>query len=301
MKVFLLLVIAILLFILSKVLKKSADNIDSSAQKASPKIQEDRPKPKISYWDSYHKANPILAEELLKITKGKICILSDKDAQETISSFAHTAKTNSLQSYEETYQFILKKMIDYLDQCYPKVILDTLDTAIKEEVKQTGKKPTNTISFYIKSEIKTIIENKLKAMNPEDLFKYRIKEALQQVSEKYNWNYEREGYDSPLAQEIVTLMRRMLSNDILMMTALQYGYSDSFSSIIIDEMESFVSENCNTSLDEAINYHDNKQDFKNPYKRCPNCGSLNISEIDPEEGEYWCEDCNHDWYPHLMK
>lgn len=301
MIVFLLLIIAILLFILSKVLKKSADKIDSSVSKASPKIQEDSPKPKISFWDSYQKANPVLAEELLKITKGKIANLSDKDVRETISSFAHTAKTNSLQSYEETFQYILKKMVDYLDQSYPQIILGVLDNVIKEEVKQTGKKSTNTMSFYIKSEIKTIIENKLKAMSPKDLFKYRIKEALQQVSEKYEWNYEREGYDSPLAQEIVTLMRRMLNNETLMMRALLYGYSDSFSSIIIDEMESFVSENCNTSLDVAIDYHDNKQEFKNPYKRCPNCGSLNISEIDPEEDEYWCKDCKHDWHPHLMK
>lgn len=185
MIVFLLLIIAILLFILSKVLKKSADKIDSSVSKASPKIQEDSPKPKISFWDSYQKANPVLAEELLKITKGKIGNLSDKDVRETISSFAHTAKTNSLQSYEETFQYVLKKMVDYLDQSYPQVILGVLDNIIKEEVKQTGKKSTNTMSFYIKSEIKTIIENKLKAMSPKDLFKYRIKEALQQVSEKY--------------------------------------------------------------------------------------------------------------------
>lgn len=121
MIVFLLLIIAILLFILSKVLKKSADKIDSSVSKASPKIQEDSPKPKISFWDSYQKANPVLAEELLKITKGKIGNLSDKDVRETISSFAHTAKTNSLQSYEETFQYVLKKWLIIWIKVIPKL------------------------------------------------------------------------------------------------------------------------------------------------------------------------------------
>ena len=192
-------------------------------------------------------------------------------------------------------------MKEFLEQSYPNVVLGVLDNIIKEEVKQTGKRPTNTMSSYVKAELETIIEDKLKAMSPEDLFKYRIKEALQQTNEKYEWNNDREGFDSPLAQEVVNLMRRMLDNEVLMMTALKFGYGGTFESTIVDEMESFISENCHTSLQEAINYHDNKDEYNDPYKRCPNCGSANITEVDPDEGEYWCNDCHHDWYPHLLK
>lgn len=301
MTAILLFVIAILLFIIARSLNKSADKIDSPRPPVSSSVQQQKPKVEVSYWESYQKSNPELAKELVKLTKGRIGKLSDKDVKETISSFDHTAKTNSLQSYESAYQLVLNKMKEFLDQSYPNVVLGVLDNIIKEEVKQTGKRPTNTMSSYVKAELETIIEDKLKAMSPEDLFKYRIEEALQQTNEKYEWNYEREGFDSPLAQEVVNLMRRMLDNGVLMMTALKFGYGGTFESTIVDEMESFIMENCHTSLQEAINYHDNKDEYNDPYKRCPNCGSANITEGDPDEGEYWCNDCHHDWYPHLLK
>ena len=297
----LLFVIAILLFIIARSLNKSADSIEAPTPSVSSNVQQQKPKVEVSYWESYQKSNPELAKELVNLTKGRIGKLSDKDVKETISSFDHTAKTNSLQSYESAYQLVLNKMKEFLDQSYPNVVLGVLDNIIKEEVKQTGKRPTNTMSSYVKAELETIIEDKLKAMSPEDLFKYRIKEALQQTNEKYEWNYDREGFDSPLAQEVVNLMRRMLDNEVLMMTALKFGYGGTFESTIVDEMESFISENCHTSLQEAINYHDNKDEYNDPYKRCPNCGSANITECDPDEGEYWCNDCHHDWYPHLLK
>lgn len=298
---FLLIVIAILLFIIARALNKSAGNIDSPASTVSSNVQQPKPKAEMSYWESYQKTDPKHAEELVKLTKGKIGRLSDNDVKETISSFDHTAKTNSLQSYESAYQLVLNKMKNFLEQSYPDVVLGVLDNIINEEVKQTGKRPTNTMSSYVKSDLKKVIEDKLKAMSPEDLFKYRIKEALQQTNEKFELNYEREGYDSPLAQEAVNLMRRMLDNEVLMMTALRFGYGGIFESTIVDEIESFISENCHTSLQEAINYHDNRQEYNDPYKRCPNCGSSNITEADPDEGEYWCNDCHHDWYPHLLK
>ncbi|MDD6606306.1 MAG: TFIIB-type zinc ribbon-containing protein [Paraprevotella sp.] len=301
MTAILLFVIAILLFIIARSLNKSADSIEAPTPSVSSNVQQQKPKVEVSYWESYQKSNPELAKELVKLTKGRIGKLSDKDVKETISSFDHTAKTNSLQSYESAYQLVLNKMKEFLEQSYPNVVLGVLDNIIKEEVKQTGKRPTNTMSSYVKAELETIIEDKLKAMSPEDLFKYRIKEALQQTNEKYEWNNDREGFDSPLAQEVVNLMRRMLDNEVLMMTALKFGYGGTFESTIVDEMESFISENCHTSLQEAINYHDNKDEYNDPYKRCPNCGSANITEGDPDEGEYWCNDCHHDWYPHLLK
>ena len=301
MTAILLFVIAILLFIIARSLNKSADSIEAPTPSVLSNVQQQKPKVEVSYWESYQKSNPELAKELVKLTKGKIGKLSDKDVKETISSFDHTAKTNSLQSYESAYQLVLNKMKEFLEQSYPNVVLGVLDNIIKEEVKQTGKRPTNTMSSYVKAELETIIEDKLKAMSPEDLFKYRIKEALQQTNEKYEWNNDREGFDSPLAQEVVNLMRRMLDNEVLMMTALKFGYGGTFESTIVDEMESFISENCHTSLQEAINYHDNKDEYNDPYKRCPNCGSANITEGDPDEGEYWCNDCHHDWYPHLLK
>lgn len=301
MTAILLFVIAILLFIIARSLNKSADSIEAPTPSVSSNVQQQKPKVEVSYWESYQKSNPELAKELVKLTKGRIGRLSDKDVKETISSFDHTAKTNSLQSYESAYQLVLNKMKEFLEQSYPNVVLGVLDNIIKEEVKQTGKRPTNTMSSYVKAELETIIEDKLKAMSPEDLFKYRIKEALQQTNEKYEWNNDREGFDSPLAQEVVNLMRRMLDNEVLMMTALKFGYGGTFESTIVDEMESFISENCHTSLQEAINYHDNKDEYNDPYKRCPNCGSANITEVDPDEGEYWCNDCHHDWYPHLLK
>ena len=301
MTAILLFVIAILLFIIARSLNKSADSIEAPTPSVSSNVQQQKPKVEVSYWESYQKSNPELAKELVKLTKGRIGKLSDKDVKETISSFDHTAKTNSLQSYESAYQLVLNKMKEFLDQSYPNVVLGVLDNIIKEEVKQTGKRPTNTMSSYVKAELETIIEDKLKAMSPEDLFKYRIKEALQQTNEKYEWNNDREGFDSPLAQEVVNLMRRMLDNEVLMMTALKFGYGGTFESTIVDEMESFISENCHTSLQEAINYHDNKDEYNDPYKRCPNCGSANITEGDPDEGEYWCNDFHHDWYPHLLK
>ena len=301
MTAILLFVIAILLFIIARSLNKSADSIEAPTPSVSSNVQQQKPKVEVSYWESYQKSNPELAKELVKLTKGRIGKLSDKDVKETISSFDHTAKTNSLQSYESAYQLVLNKMKEFLDQSYPNVVLGVLDNIIKEEVKQTGKRPTNTMSSYVKAELETIIEDKLKAMSPEDLFKYRIKEALQQTNEKYEWNNDREGFDSPLAQEVVNLMRRMLDNEVLMMTALKFGYGGTFESTIVDEMESFISENCHTSLQEAINYHDNKDEYNDPYKRCPNCGSANITEGDPDEGEYWCNDCHHDWYPRLLK
>ena len=109
---------------------------------------------------SRNKTNVVLAclQGLMNMKSPKeIAMYRDKDVKETISSFDHTAKTNSLQSYESAYQLVLNKMKEFLDQSYPNVVLGVLDNIIKEEVKQTGKRPTNTMSSYVKAELETIL------------------------------------------------------------------------------------------------------------------------------------------------
>lgn len=300
MTFFLLVVIALLLFIISKFLHSSADRIETPTPVVS---QNPKPLPqaiRVSHWQYYQKTSPTHAAELLKVTNGKIATLSDFDVKETIASFDHTAKTNSLQSYEAAYQLVLNKMVEYLDESYPNVILEAITSVIQEESKQSGRKQQNTVASYVKAELEQIIENKLKAMPPVELFKYRIKEALQHISEKYEWNIEREGYDSPLAQEAVKFMRSAMDNTSLMEAAFRYGYADSFRDIIYDEVELFISEKCNTTLDNAADYCDNKAEYQNPFKRCPACGSKNIHILDHEEGEYYCADCKYDWHPRRM-
>ena len=262
--------------------------------------QQNAPKDE-SYWEAWARENPEKAKAMETLTKQNFAEMEDKDVKQTIDSFIRMAETNGLQDWSQIKDIFHKKFKDLTKELCEEEILVLLDHLISEEVQQTKAYPTNTITHYFKlwfEERKK--EKESSTLTPEETFRKEYKgKLINKIGNNAFIPLFCEGYDSPIAHEIMYLMYQYLRNEELKAEAEKQGLWNKYMQIIVDETEKVIERYCHASLQECIEYYNFPDKKVVTRDRCPNCGSRRVTD-DLDFG-LECMDCGSTWNAPLGK
>lgn len=266
---------------------------------------------KKTYWERYKLDNPEKASLLSSLYDIDFSMLSDKDVRERISTVDRLCK-----QYQCTISQLKGKCLKDLEQ-FPLSFFDQLiEMTIKEMETEAAnfnvskentacallvcwmkerKTFLETNNVYSKSVDEQCLEDKL---NPEDAFKKRYSETLiKQIGNNANIPLFCEGYDSPIAQELMDIMYAFLNDKSEKEKADKLGYGNRFAFIIIEETEKVVKKYCHAALQECIEHYNFPNKEVVTSFRCPCCGSWDF--FSEEFDEFECMKCGHTWRAQL--
>ena len=100
------------------------------------------------------------------------------------------------------------------------------------------------------------------------------------------------GYDSPIAREIMNIMYSYLKNNEFIEKARSTGILQNMIETIIEETNKITDKYCNADVQECIEYYLYPEKPVITSKRCPSCGSREVSCEDYCK----CFECGNQWY-----
>ena len=134
-------------------------------------------------------------------------------------------------------------------------------------------------------------------LSPEDSFKKRYSGILvKQIGNNANIPLFCEGYDSPIAHELMDIMYAFLKDKTEKEKADRLGYGKRYVFIIIEETEKIVKKFCHAALQECIEYYNFPNKEVVTSFRCPHCGSW---EVWNEDYGFECGECGRTWHAPL--
>ena len=105
------------------------------------------------------------------------------------------------------------------------------------------------------------------------------------------------GYDSPIAREIMNIMYSYLRNNEFIEKAKKKGVWSKLMFTIIDETNQITDKYCDADVQECIEYFNFPDKKVVTSRRCPACGSRRV--FCEEIGQYECMECGCQWHaPH---
>lgn len=261
------------------------------------------------YWEIFSLDNPEKALQLSSLYKTDLSLLSDKDIRERINTIdrlcdLHKCSISQLKSrcIRDMEQFPLS----FFDQ-----LIELTEKEKDKEAANFHISKDNTACallvdwmkerkiFLEKNNVynKPIEDNSENQLSPEESFKKRYSEILvKQIENNANIPLFSEGYDSPIAHEIMDVMYAFLKDKTEIEKANKLGYGKRYIFIITEETEKVVKKYCHAALQECIEY------YKFPNKkvvtsfRCPHCGSWKVWN---EDYGFECGECGCTWHAPL--
>ena len=337
MTAFLLIVIAGLLFILSSSLHRKADSYDSPIShnfnpRSKPVQNAISPKtiPHISYWEAWKKNHPSEASVIEVDLERNMADVTDKDAKEIIDAFNRMAHANILTDWTRIKPLMLNKLTEMVDALGKEQSFALLDKAIQQEADHTHAQTKNTGTFIALSWLKQSIEaadckkmpfskaikdsNKCSFMastrNPDTILSDAekneiigtfIEEYISQIMGTIGENVHiplfANGYDSPIAREIINIMYSYHMNNEFIEKAKKEGVWNKLMFTIIEETNKITDKYCDADVQECIEYFNFPDKPVVTSRRCTACGSRRV--FCEDIGEYECMDCGCQWHaPH---
>lgn len=264
----------------------------------------------MTYWEKYKSDNPVKASQLQALLGVDFSLLSDKDAQEKIYSVKRLCgqysceitdvKNRCLQDMEQFPLSFLSKMIEMTEK------------EKEQEAFNFNIARENTICAMLigwMKERKEILENNNiynehveddpadDQFSPEESFRKKYTNALlKRIGGNANNSLFCEGYDSPIAHELMDVMYAFIKDTTEKEWADRHGYGKRYTFIIIEETEKVTKQYCHAALQECIEY------FNFPNKkvvtsfRCPYCGSWKVWN---EDYGFECGECGCTWHAPL--
>ena len=105
------------------------------------------------------------------------------------------------------------------------------------------------------------------------------------------------GYDSPIAREIMNIMYSYLRNNEFIEKAKKEGVWNKLMFTIIEETNKITDKYCDADVQECIEYFNFPDKPVVTSRRCTACGSRRV--FCEDIGEYECMDCGCQWHaPH---
>lgn len=157
---FLLIIIAILLFVIAKSLFRQSERYGSagcsntksalrstSAPAATQIITSPKADTHYSYWQSWTKEHPSEAIVIEQNIDRKMSDITDQDAKEIIDAFYRMAHANNITDWAEIKPLMLRKLTEMVDELGKVQALAILDSAIQQEVEHTHAHARNTGTF----------------------------------------------------------------------------------------------------------------------------------------------------------
>lgn len=334
MTALLLIIIAVLLFIISRSLHRKADSYDSAVghnfnpvskptqNRITPKIT-----PQISYWDAWKKDHPSEASVVEVDLERNMSEVTDKDAKEIIDAFKRMAHANNLVDWTQIKPLMLDKLTEMVDTLGKEQSFALLDKAIQQEAEHTHSQTKNTGTFIALSWLKQSIEvanskkqpfskaikdsNKCSFMasikNSDTIlsdeekneiietFKSEyISQIMGTIGENIHIPLFANGYDSPIAREIMIIMYSYLRNNEFIEKAKKEGIWNKLMIVIIEETNKITDKYCDADVQECIEYFNFPEKPVVTSRRCPTCGSRRV--FCEDFGEYECMDCGCQWH-----
>ena len=252
-----------------------------------------------SYWETWKRQNPEKSKALEFLTKKNFAEMEDEDVIQTIESFKRMAEANGLQDWTQIKDIFHNKFKDLTKDLCEEEILVLLDHLISEEVQNTKAYPSNTITHFFKLWFEeSLKEKESSTLTPEETFRKEYKgKLINKIGNNAYIPLFCEGYDSPIAHEIMYLMYQYLRNEELKAEAEKQGLWNKYMHIIIDETEKVTERYCHASLQECIEYYNFPDKKVVTRDRCPNCGSRRVTDDYGLE----CMDCGSTWNAPLGK
>lgn len=332
MTAFLLIVIAVLLFIISKFLHSKADSYESSSYptRTSSMISTPKPLPKLSYWETWKKNHPNEASVIETSLYKNIGEEMDQDAKEIIDAFIRMAHANDLKDWTQIKPLMLGKFTEMVDALGEEQAFTLLDSLVQQEAEHTKAKTRNTGTHIARSWLRQSIEDAKKSNKQfskfmkncdtctfmttkrdkdkvysdaerKEIVDIFIKEYTSQIMTAIGDNVHislfANGYDSPVAREIMHIMYSYLRNDEFIDKAKADGVWTKMMFAIIEETNKITDKYCDADVQECIEYFNFPDKPVVTSRRCTACGSRNVYCEDI--GQYECMDCGCQWFaPH---
>lgn len=248
-----------------------------------------------SYWESWKRQNPEKASALQTLTHLDFAQMEDEDVKQTIQSFSRAAEANGLSDWSQIKDYLLKKLNEMTKDCSEEEIILLLENLISQEVDYARIKPSNTASSYFKQWYVEYINSKdTISLSPEEVFRkeYRSK-LINKIGSNARISLFCEGYDSPIAHEMMYLMYQHLRNRELKAEAERQDLWPKYMQIIIEETGKITEKYCHAALQECIEYYNFPDKKVITQYRCPECGSRQI--VDSIDG-FLCKECWNRWW-----
>ena len=332
MTAFLLLVIAVLLFIISKILHNRADNYESrpiSSNISSPNPTP-KPLPQLTFWERWKKNHPNEAKVIASNLNRDIEKETDKDVKEIIDAFTRMAQANALNDWAQIKPLMLEKFTEMVDNLGEEQSFTLLDSLVQQESEHTKAKSINTGTHIARAWLRESIEEAKKLNKPfsnavknsdlctfmttpknkdksysdsekKEIVDVFIREYTSQIMTAIGDNIHvplfTNGYDSPVAREIMNIMYSYLRNDEFIDKAKEEGVWLKMMFAIIEETNKITEKYCDVDIQECIEYFNFPDKPVVTSRRRTACGSRNVYCEDM--GLYECMDCGCQWHaPH---
>lgn len=249
-----------------------------------------------SYWRKWKTNNPEKAVALESLTKVDFDVMDDEDVKQTITSFEGMADFKGLSDWNQIKEITLQYFEDMTKDLCEEEMLVLFDHLISEEANHTNACPSNTFAYYSRLwYLESLKAKETETLTPEQNFRNEYKRKLiYKIGTNAFIPLFCEGYDSPIAHEIMNLMYQHLRNGELKAEAEKNGFGDKFIHIIVEETEKITEKYCHASLQECIEFYNFPDKKVLTRDRCPNCGSRHV--LDNYEFGLECMDCSYTWF-----
>lgn len=285
--------------------------------------------PHISYWESWKTCNSQKAKAIeSSITDRDISKLPDSEVKEIIGSFAKMSNANNLTDWMLIKSTTLEKLTQMFDDLGEKTTFSMLENAIEEEVAYTHFRRENTAVYlgltWLKGSIEKVPNTKTfsshasivsakcsylssKNSTNNSLTETEKEEILNSFKNEYTEQLEKaigdnaniplfcEGYDSPIAREIMHVMYSYLRNPVFVNKAKNDGLWKKFVNMIIEVTNFYTDKYCDADLQECIEYYNFPDKPVETSQRCPNCGNRKISN-GLLDNQFECFECGYEWF-----
>lgn len=254
----------------------------------SSHISNEPPKPQISYWETWKKDYPARASIIEETSCTDISKLSDSDAKEIINSYLRMTKANNISDWSLIKPTMLNKLTEMVDALGETTAFSILDKAILEEIEHTHAKEHNTGTYIAREWLRETIksaQNKnstftsasLKVSScsylttPKVVDRAYNDEEKQMIADKFKDEYVAQimdkigdnvqiplfcnGYDSPIAREIMHIMYSYLRNEGFIKKAKQEGLWNKLMFLIIEETNKITDKICDCDVQECIEFY----------------------------------------------
>lgn len=285
--------------------------------------------PKISYWNSWKKDFPSRASIIEETFYDDISKLSDTDARQVVAAYTRMANANELSDWSMIKPKMLNKLTEMVDALGEQSALNILDKAITEEVEHTHAKEANTGTFIARVWLREAIQSAKNQQQPfssatvtvatcsylttpKVIDRAYTDEEKKQIADSFRSEYVAQimnkiggnvkiplfcnGYDSPIAHEIMLIMYSYLRNDRFIQKAKQEGLWKMLHHLIVDETNKITDKICDCDVQECIEYYNFPNQPVVTSRRCPYCSSRKV--FCEEIGDYECMECGNTWHAH---
>ena len=284
-------------------------------------------RPPLSYWLKWKQDFPARASIIEETFYGDISNISDTEAKQVVDAYSRMANANNISDWSVIKPTMLNKLTEMVDALGETTAFTILDKAIQEEIEHTHSKEVNTGTYiareWLKESIQTakqkqkffstastkvsvcsylttpkVIDRAYTDVEKNYIANQFKDEYIAQIMNKIGDNVQVplfcNGYDSPIAREIMHIMYSYLRDEQFVQKAKQEGLWNKLMFLIIEETNKITDKICDCDVQECIEYYNFPNKPVVTSRRCPSCGSRKV--FCEEIGDYECMECGCVWH-----